>query len=48
MLTGDKMIIHVMDEGKGFRLRDVPDPLAEEGFLSTSEGADISDASVHG
>jgi serine/threonine-protein kinase RsbW len=26
----------VMDEGKGFRLADVPDPLAEENLLSTS------------
>src|SRR6266849_7912677 len=35
-LTDDKMIIHVVDEGKGFSLRDVPDPLAEENLLSTS------------
>src|SRR5271169_4444061 len=35
-LTQEKMIIHVMDEGKGFRLADVPDPLAEENLLSTS------------
>ena len=35
-LTGEKMVIHVMDEGKGFRLKDVPDPLAEENLLSTS------------
>jgi serine/threonine-protein kinase RsbW len=35
-LTEEKMIIHVMDEGKGFRLEDVPDPLAEENLLSTS------------
>lgn len=35
-LTREKMIIHVMDEGKGFRLADVPDPLAEENLLSTS------------
>jgi len=35
-LTGEKMVIHVMDEGKGFRLTDVPDPLAEENLLSTS------------
>src|SRR5271169_5170009 len=35
-LTQDKMIIHVMDEGKGFHLADVPDPLAEENLLSTS------------
>jgi serine/threonine-protein kinase RsbW len=35
-LTGEKMVIHVTDEGKGFRLADVPDPLAEENLLSTS------------
>jgi len=35
-LTNEKMIIHVLDEGKGFTLSDVPDPLAEENLLSTS------------
>ena len=35
-LTPEKMIIHVLDEGSGFRLADVPDPLAEENLLSTS------------
>ena len=35
-LTPDKMIIHVLDEGKGFDLGNVPDPLAEENLLSTS------------
>lgn len=35
-LTQEKMVIHVMDEGKGFQLNDVPDPLAEENLLSTS------------
>jgi serine/threonine-protein kinase RsbW len=35
-LTQEKLIIHVMDEGKGFKLTDVPDPLAEENLLSTS------------
>ena len=35
-LTADKMIIHVLDEGAGFNLSDVPDPLAEENLLSTS------------
>jgi len=35
-LTQEKMVIKVMDEGKGFRLTDVPDPLAEENLLSTS------------
>src|SRR3979490_2071225 len=35
-LTPEKMIIHVTDEGVGFHLTDVPDPLAEENLLSTS------------
>jgi serine/threonine-protein kinase RsbW len=35
-LIGDKMIIHVLDEGTGFTLSNVPDPLAEENLLSTS------------
>jgi serine/threonine-protein kinase RsbW len=35
-LTPDKMIIRVSDEGVGFHLTDVPDPLAEENLLSTS------------
>src|SRR5438445_12756344 len=35
-LTADKMIIHVLDEGVGFKLADVPGPLAEENLLSTS------------
>jgi len=35
-ITAEKLVIHVMDEGKGFKLSDVPDPLAEENILSTS------------
>jgi serine/threonine-protein kinase RsbW len=35
-LTPEKMIIHVLDEGKGFDLGSVPDPVAEENLLSTS------------
>ena len=35
-LTPEKLVIHVRDEGQGFRLQDVPDPLAEENLLSTS------------
>lgn len=35
-LTAEKMIIHVLDEGDGFSLKEVPDPLAEENLLSTS------------
>jgi len=33
------MIIHVLDEGKGFDLGGVPNPLAEENLLSTSAAA---------
>ena len=35
-LTPEKMVIHVLDEGEGFDLGRVPDPLAEENLLSTS------------
>jgi serine/threonine-protein kinase RsbW len=35
-ITSEKLIIHVLDEGNGFALADVPDPLAEENLLSTS------------
>jgi len=35
-ITPEKLIIHVLDEGTGFVLADVPDPLAEENLLSTS------------
>jgi serine/threonine-protein kinase RsbW len=35
-LTPEKMIIHVLDEGRGFDLSGVPDPLAQENLLSTS------------
>jgi anti-sigma regulatory factor (Ser/Thr protein kinase) len=35
-LTPEKMIIHVLDEGQGFDLSRVPDPLAQENLLSTS------------
>ncbi len=35
-ITSEKLIIHVLDEGRGFTLADVPDPLAEENLLSTS------------
>src|SRR5437764_11203333 len=35
-LTPEKMIIKVLDEGKGFDLSQVPDPLAQENLLSTS------------
>jgi serine/threonine-protein kinase RsbW len=35
-LTPEKMVIHVLDEGEGFNLADVPDPLAEENLLKMS------------
>jgi serine/threonine-protein kinase RsbW len=33
---GGKMVVHVLDEGCGFDLEDVADPLAEENLLRTS------------
>ena len=35
-LDPDKMVVRVLDEGKGFELTEVPDPLAEENLLRTS------------
>src|SRR5713226_874987 len=35
-LTPAKMVVHIEDQGRGFRLEDVPDPLAEENLLKTS------------
>ena len=35
-LTPEKMIIHVLDEGKGFRMENVPNPVAEENLLCCS------------
>ncbi len=35
-LTPEKLVIHVRDEGSGFNLAAVPNPLAEENLLSTS------------
>jgi serine/threonine-protein kinase RsbW len=35
-LEPEKMVIHVLDQGSGFDLADVPDPLAEENLLKTS------------
>jgi serine/threonine-protein kinase RsbW len=32
-LTPEKLIIHVLDEGNGFNLASVPDPLAKENLL---------------
>jgi serine/threonine-protein kinase RsbW len=35
-LDPDRMVVHVLDQGKGFELTEVPDPLAEENLLRTS------------
>lgn len=35
-LTPDKLIVHVRDQGRGFNLVDVPDPLADENLLKSS------------
>jgi serine/threonine-protein kinase RsbW len=35
-LEPEKMVIHIRDEGTGFELEEVPDPLAEENLLKTS------------
>jgi serine/threonine-protein kinase RsbW len=35
-LDGGKLVVHVLDEGCGFELKDIPDPLAEENLLRTS------------
>jgi serine/threonine-protein kinase RsbW len=32
----EKFVIHVLDQGCGFNLSDIPDPLAEENLLKTS------------
>ncbi len=35
-LAPEKLVVHVLDQGPGFDLADVPDPLAEENLLKTS------------
>jgi len=35
-LGSDRMVIRVLDQGKGFNITEVPDPLAEENLLRTS------------
>jgi serine/threonine-protein kinase RsbW len=35
-LDPEKMVVRVLDQGKGFELTEVPDPLAEENLLRTS------------
>jgi serine/threonine-protein kinase RsbW len=32
----DAMVLHILDEGPGFELQEIPDPLAEENLLRTS------------
>ena len=34
--TDDKFVVHIADQGRGFDLRQVPDPLADENLLKTS------------
>src|SRR5205085_7380970 len=46
-ITAEKLIIHVLDEGTGFTLADVPDPLAEENLLSTSGARNFLDPRFH-
>ena len=47
-LTPNEVVIHVLDEGKGFNLEDVPNPLAEENLLSTSGRGIFLMRIVHG
>ncbi len=35
-LQDRQMVVHILDQGKGFELTEVPDPLAEENLLRTS------------
>jgi serine/threonine-protein kinase RsbW len=35
-VNAEKLVIEVLDEGPGFDLKDVPDPLAEENLLKSS------------
>jgi serine/threonine-protein kinase RsbW len=32
----DKFVVHILDQGRGFDLHEVPDPLADENLLKTS------------
>lgn len=36
VLAPDKMVVHILDQGRGFDLADIPDPLSEENLLKTS------------
>jgi serine/threonine-protein kinase RsbW len=35
-VTEEKFVVHIVDQGRGFDPRQVPDPLAEENLLKTS------------
>jgi serine/threonine-protein kinase RsbW len=35
-VTDDKFVVHIVDQGQGFDVRQVPDPLAEENLLKAS------------
>ena len=35
-VTDDKFVVHILDQGRGFDLEQIPDPLAEENLLKTS------------
>lgn len=35
-VTDDKFVVHIVDQGQGFDLCQVPDPLADENLLKTS------------
>jgi serine/threonine-protein kinase RsbW len=36
LLAPDKIVVHILDQGCGFNLADIPDPLAEENLLKSS------------
>jgi serine/threonine-protein kinase RsbW len=35
-MCDDKLVVRILDQGRGFNLADVPDPLAQENLLKTS------------
>ena len=35
-LAAETMVVHIVDQGKGFELEEIADPLAEENLLRTS------------
>ena len=47
-LCEDKFVVHILDQGRGFDLADVPDPLAEENLLKDFRSRHLPDAHVHG